>query len=286
MGLKNKIHMFELYSVLRYYPIGATQESHYTATILEEGVWQIKGETGNHTMYSTVESWLQSLPGTPDASMLEVTTNLVEKQKQEEEKRIHHSHKNATKKKKWNVPSKSTMPRSLPWAYHIYSMIKECSEETGVDLLTREDMRNAYNHLVHVLTQHNDMLRTTTPYRRNRYQYGIDVEIDGNSQSYSIDSVVHMLPTMTYEEYLTTRNTIYQAYLPLMTLLKENVIPFMERKFKEKCNKCDMIIYRRKRDMYVNKMMKLTKKYEEDAAYLRNQMERYQSYMDHIEQNS
>ena len=57
---------------------------------------------------------------------------------------------------------------------------------------------------------------------------------------------------------------------------------YIERTYKDKCNRRDMIIYQRTRDKYVAKMIKLTAKYEQEADHLRSQMERYQSYMDRI----
>ena len=58
-------NMFPLHSVLRYYP---SNDIHYTAKILEEGVFQIKG--GPRCMYSSVEEWLSTLPGFSDPSNL------------------------------------------------------------------------------------------------------------------------------------------------------------------------------------------------------------------------
>ena len=161
--------MFELYSVLHYCPIGAPEDIQYTATVMEEGIWQVEG--GDQTMFPTLEEWLQSLPGSPDPSMLTVTAKLAEEHKHKEEQKVKKANK-VVPKKKWNVPSLRNMPRSLSWARHIYTMIREC------DLLSREDMRDAFNHLVETLLSHNDVIRTSIPYRYRRYTHGIQLESD------------------------------------------------------------------------------------------------------------
>lgn len=264
--------MFALYSVLHYCPIGATDDVEYTATVMEEGIWQIEGG-GNHTIFPTLEEWLQSLPGSPDPSMLAVTATLAEEHKRKEKQRIE---KVKRDKKKWNVPLRN-MPRSLLWTRHIYSMIRECDRT----LLQRDDMRDAFNHLVQTLLDHNDVIRTSVPYPRKRYTSGIRLESDFDAYD-GIRDYVHILPHTDRAHYRDTLRIIYAAYEPLYALLHDTVVPFMERTYKDKCNRRDMIIYQRTRDKYVAKMIKLTAKYEQEADHLRSQMERYQSYMDRI----
>jgi len=266
--------MFELYSVLRYYPIGAPEDIHYTATITEGGVWQVKG-AGSRTMFPTVEEWLQSLPGSPDPSMLSVSTKLAEQHRRKEEQKIE---KVKTGKKKWNITARN-IPMCLRWARHIYTMIRECDKA----LLKREDMRDAFNHLVQILLDHNTIIQTTAPYRRRRYTHGITVT---NNNMYSnIRDYVHAGPQMkTHDQYLDTVSTIYEAYQPLYELLKDTVVPFMEKKYKEMCNKRDLKIYQRKLDKSIQQMMKLNDRYEKESSYLRDIMARYQSFITQLEQ--
>jgi len=267
--------MFDLHSVLRYYPIGALEDDHYTATILEEGVWQVHGG-GSRTMFPTVEEWLQSLPGSPDPSMLSVSTKLAEQHRRKEEQKIE---KVKTGKKKWNIAARN-IPRSLRWARHIYTMIRECDKA----LLQREDMRDAFNHLVQILLDHNEIIQSSAPYRHRRYTHGITLT-NNNMCNNNIRDYVHAGPqTKSRDQYLNTLSTIYEAYRPLYELLKDTVVPFMEKKYKEMCNKRDLKIYQRMRDKYIQQMMKLNDRYEKESSHLRDLMARYQSYIDQIEQ--
>ena len=269
------VTMFELNSILRYYPIDAVDGVHYTALFLEEGVLQIKG--GARMMFPTVEDWLQSLPGSPDPSMIQVSTKLAEQQKHTEKR------KNVQKdKKKWNVPALRNIARSLPWARHIYTMIRECDKA----LLQREDMRDAFNHLVHILLEHNEIIQSSAPYKFQRYTHGISV-VNDNVVCYSNNNIrgyVQYLPHVTREQYVESLNAIYTAYQPLYVLLHDTVVPFMEQKYRELCKKRDLKIYQRARDKYVKQMMRLNVRYEKESAYLRGLMERYQSFIDQIEQ--
>jgi len=267
--------MFPLYSVLRYQP--ANETGHYTAMIMEDGVWQMKGQTGNRTLYPSVTEWLTTLPGSPDPSALQVSTKLAEDEQRREDLRIDHAKQAASKKKtKWNVPRLKSMARSLPWARHIYSMIRECDPT----LLTRDDMRDAYNQLVQFLTDHANELRTSMIRRRFRYERGIQI----HSGVYRAGDIIYPLLNVTTQRYTELFDMVQVVYQPLYAILQETVVPFMERKRLEKQRNADLKIYRRRRDQYVKQMMKLTEKYEKDAAWLRNQMERYQSYIDQIEQ--
>jgi len=271
--------MFQIGSILRYNPIGSTDES-YTAVILEEGVWESKGIILSK-LFPTVEAWLETLPGSPEPSMLQVSSTLAEEKKRIEDERIDNVKKGKKKqnKIKWNVPSLRNIPRSLPWARHIYSMIQECDPE----LLKRADICDAYNHLVQTLLDHNESIHSIIPYKRERYLNGITLYNKKLFHKNSLNSYIGILPHTTHTQYEKALDEIYTAYQPLYVFLEQTVVPFMNKKYKQQCDECDLKEYRRYRDQYVTKMINLTRKYEQESALIRGQMERYQSYIDEIQ---
>jgi hypothetical protein len=256
--------MFPLHSVLRYY---SSNDVHYTAKMMEQGVFQIKG--GPRHMYSSVEEWLNTLPGSPDPSKLIITS---EHDENEQRKKLREQQKIEKKKTTWHVPPARNMLRSLPWARYVYGMIREHNRVCGSGLLQREDMRLAYNHLVKVLTEHSHQLRTCTPLHTYQYKKGVQI----SELAYNIIPI----HTMSMDELVLI---VANAYRPLYTIMCDNVIPYMERILKERRKKRDIKIYQRLRAKYVRKMMILTARYEREAEYLRHQMEYCQDRLNRIE---
>jgi hypothetical protein len=256
--------MFPLHSVLRYYP---SNDVHYTAKMLEGGVFQIKG--GPRHMYSSVEEWLNTLPGSPGPSKLVVTS---EHDENEQHKKLREQQNTEKKNTKWHIPPARNMLRSLPWARYIYTFIREHTRVCDSDLLQREDMRLAYNHLVKVLTEHSHQLRTCTPLSTYRYKRGLHIS--------ELGYVISPIHTMSINEVI---QIVADAYRPLYTMLCDNVIPYRERIMKERRDKRDIQTYQRLRAKYIRKMMRLTARYERDAEYLREQMEYCQDRLNRIE---
>ena len=260
----NGINMFLLHSVLRYH---FSNDTHYTAKVLREGVLQIKG--GPHCMYSSVEEWLSTLPGFPDPSNLVVTSEYYEheqRKKQREQKLVE------KKKTTWHIPPTRTMARSLPWARYLYDRIHEHHRVCSSGLLQREDMRLAYNHFVKVLTEYSHQLRTCSPLRPYRYLEGVHIS----------ELEHHIIPihTMSLDELITI---VTNAYRPLYTILCDNVIPYIERVVKERRKKRDTKTYQRLRAKYIRKMTILTTRYECKAEHLRSQMDYCQDQLNRIE---
>ena len=260
--------MFPLHSVLRYYP---TNDFHYTAKMMEEGVFQIKG--GPRCMYSSVEEWLNTLPGSPELSKLVVTS---EHDEDEQRKKLREQQKAEKKDTKWHVPPARNMLRSLPWARYVYGLIREHNRVCGSGLLQREDMRLAYNHLVHTLTGQSHQLRTCTPLNTYRYRKGIHIS---EIEHYIIP--IHKMHSI--DELAQIITIVANAYRPLYTMLCDNVLPYMERIVKERRKKRDIKTYTRLRAKYVRKMMILTARYERDTEYLREQMEYCQDRLNRME---
>ena len=259
--------MFPIHSVLRYYP---SNDVHYTAKMMEEGVFQIKG--GLRHMYSSVEEWLNTLPGSPDPSRLIITS---EHDENEQRKKLRDQKKTEKKKTTWHVPPARNMLRSLPWARYVYGLIREHHRVCGSGLLQREDMRLAYNHLIHTLTEQSHRLRTCTPLSTYRYRKGIQIS--------ELEHYIIPIHTMSVDELLQMISIVANAYRPLYTMLCDNVIPYMERILKERRKKQDIKTYTRLRAKYVRKMMILTARYERDAEHLRHQMEYCQDRLNRIE---
>jgi hypothetical protein len=261
--------MFPLYTLLRYYHAGRR----FVAMIIEDGVW-VMNETHRRSLYPCVQVWLMSLPGSPDISLLEIDSTLANQEEKREKERMEHAKQAVTKKaKKWNVPGKFNHPRSLTWARHIYMMIRECSKKCNNRLLENEEARLAYNHLVHVLTEFNDSIRTLVPFPRYRYTRGIDIN--------DLPTMIHVLPNVTDDGMFHAAIRI--AYQPLYVHLKYTVIPYMDEIKRQKEKEVDIAQYRAHRDRAVKKMMKLTEDYEKKASVLREKMERYQAYLDQLE---
>ena len=261
--------MFPLYTILRYEHDGRR----FVSMVIEEGVWHINGAQCR-SLYPSIQDWLKSLPGSPDLSMISVDTTSAEQEQQREQQRIERAQQAAVQKsKKWNVPSKTNAPRSLTWARHVYLMIRECNKACNNRLLENEEARLAYNHLVHVLTECGGIIRTSIPFRRHRYIKGIDIN--------ELSSYIHCLPNVPEDG--TWFATIRIAYQPLYAHLKYTVIPYMEQIRLKKQREVDIAEYRAYRDRAVQKMMKLTERYEKEASVLRDKMDRYQSYLDQLE---
>ena len=256
--------MFPLHSVLRYYP---SNDIHYTAKMIREGVLQIKG--GPRCMYSSVEEWLDTLPGSPDPSRLLVTSAADENERRKQLLKQKRTEKQNTS---WHIPSLQTMAGSLPWARYIYTLIREHHQVCSSGLLRREDMRLAYNHLVRILTEYSHQLRTCPPLHTYRYRRGIQIS--------ELENFIIPIHHLSIDELI---QIITNAYRPLYEMLCENVVPYMERIAKERRKKQTIRTLTRYRNKYVHRMMKLTARYERDAEHLRHQMEYCQEQLHQAE---
>jgi hypothetical protein len=263
--------MFPLYTILRYIHNAGHK---YVSMVVEDGIWHMN-QSRNHCRYSTVQEWLQSLPDSPDLSLIVVDKTFADREEKREQERAERAKEAATKKsKKWNVPVKFNHPRSLTWARHIYTMIRECSKKCNNRLLENEEARLAYNHLVHVLTDLTNFIVTSVPFARERYIRGIDI--------YDLQTMVHVYPTIILEE-ADLLAEVRIAYEPLYEHLKYTVVPYMNQVRLKMQKEADIKIYSDCRDRAVKKMMKLTEKYEKESEVLRDRMDRYQSYLDQLE---
>jgi len=263
--------MYPLHTMLRFYPCDENLDVHYTAVVLKEGLLQVKapGQTGKQH-FESIDVWLASLPGSPsiDALVLQCQST---KEPKEPRARVQKQ-----KKVKWNVPSKSTSRTvdSLPWARYVYFMIKEANPE----LLKNTVIRDLYNELVSCLTSYAGHIVTRPPYFYKRY---CPANIRPNNGT---DTVVGTLPLLFIQKrdlhsgsYQHT-SSVYQqnllhvlsVYQPLYKQIKFDVIPYMERRVHEKKAKERTRICNRLLARYNASLMKLTRKFEGQAQYLRH----------------
>ena len=260
--------MFPLYTLLRYEHDGRR----FVSMVIEDGIWHMN-QSRNHCHYSSVQDWLLSLPNSPDISLIVIDTTFADQEEKREQQRIELAQQAATNNnKKWNVPVIFNSPRSLTWARYVYRMIRECNKACNNRLLENEEVRLAYNHLVHVLTNLSSSIRTSVPFARYRYVRGIDI--------YDLSSMIHVLPDREEADLLAQ---IRIAYEPLYEHLKYTVVPYMNDIHLKKQKEADIKNYRGCRDRAVKKMMRLTEKYEKEASVLREKMDRYQAYLDQLE---
>ena len=130
------------------------------------------------------------------------------------------------KKVIWKVPMQRAAIRSTHWARHIYFMIKEANPT----LLQRDDIRDAYNHLVNCLILHCNSVVSYSPRSYSKYYQGIKFD---TLQSFSTSRTISLLPEQPAEQYRVIED-IYAAYEPLYQLIKDEVVPYMARIMKEK----------------------------------------------------
>lgn len=126
-------------------------------------------------------------------------------------------------KKKCLVPPKNC-EQSLPWTRHVHQIIKECSPQ----LLSQENVIDAYNAFVHCMTKYSSHIVTSIPYNHSKYNTNIVISynpeerlICGLKNVRFIGNNPHM-----HEE-------IFYTYSALFELIKNDVVPYIEQKHKE-----------------------------------------------------
>ena len=76
---------------------------------------------------------------------------------------------------------------------------------------------------------------------------------------------------------------VIPAYEPLHIMLCDNVFPYIKQILKDRQKRKNIAVYKRGRDTYVRRFMKLTAKYEHQAAILRRELEFYQGRLEEVE---
>ena len=164
------------------------------------------------------------------------------KEKKEKEKK-----KKPDKYNGFHVYSKSG-DKSTRCTAHIYDMIKEANSE----LLTREDVKKAFNDFVACLKKH-DKLES---YSSKVTRFIIGIKILENTEKNCFQNVKNLNCRFTYEndryrdseikaQLMKECADVIDSYIPLYDLIKRDVVPYMEFKQWEIQSKKDIEMYHR-----------------------------------------
>jgi hypothetical protein len=191
-------------------------DTHYTAIHMKDGaVLEVKGPRARGG-YVSVDAWVASIPGATlaDVQVSEKEKKPTEKKEKKEKKRKH-------EEKKCNVPARTPKFRSSRWMKHVYEMMVESR------LVLTEEIIDSFNDLMDYLVSKNDKMTTTTPSKFNRYISGIQLE----KLQYSIRGIYMNFETMvSLVERTEICDRIVDLYAVLFALIKDTVVPFMEKK--------------------------------------------------------
>lgn len=172
------------------------------------------------------------------------------------------------KKVVWNVPMQRAAIRSTHWARHIYFMIKEANPT----LLQRDDIRDAYNHLVNCLILHGNSVVSYSPHLYSKYHQGIKFD---TLQSFYTSRTISLLPEQHAEQYRVIVEDIYAAYEPLYRLIKDEVVPYMAQIVKEKEYKDKKSGYTYALNRLLDQQMKTIKHYQSAMSTIQIEIDEY-----------
>ena len=249
-------------TILRYHP--ADGSYHYSAIVLEDNILEVKqaGKAVKNS-YSSVGEWLESLPGAPVWSDIIVSPEEDKEKKEKEKVKVKAVKEKAVKEKAVKavkekavkaVKEKAVKLRLIPmkdeilstrWTIHLHRMMKEANPA----LLKREDVILAFNALVEVLVEYQAHVHSIVSGSIQVYRSGVD--IDNNPEKEPLHAMCEVLmnsvnrdpvtgrmsirhrfyrsqqgPTKE-EQHITAR--IISAYRPLFALIRDDVLPYMER---------------------------------------------------------
>jgi hypothetical protein len=191
-------------------------DTHYTAIHLKDGaILEVKGPRARGG-YESVDAWVASIPGATLVDV-QVSDNKPKEPKEKEKKEKKRKHE----EKKCNVPARTPKFRSSRWMKHVYEMMVESR------LVLTEEIVDAFNDLMDFLVLQNDKMTTATPPKFNRYVYGIKVE----KLQHNIRGIyLNFEHTVGLAERTQICDRIVDLYAVLFALIKDTVVPFMEKK--------------------------------------------------------
>jgi hypothetical protein len=215
-------------TLLRFFP-SLDSAAHYTAIVLaDDRIYQIKSPANETVYFDTMEAWLESLPGSPSADALMVSTKDEEKKQKESTK---------PKKKKFNVPTKyETTYTPLKWGRHVYYSMKELAPS----LLQQEEVMDAYNAFIEVLSVPHPTVYISVPQFNKKYLRGISMEgftVLPVQYSFSAFHSGKMVNQADMEENKKLIDGYRAAYLPLYDRIKRDIIPVIDRLREERYSK-------------------------------------------------
>jgi hypothetical protein len=246
-------------TMLRFFPDN-TKEEHYTAIYNNGKLYEVKSpDNREKKYYDSIESWLESLPGTPN--MDAIKCDKYTKALQNKYKR------NVTK-----------------WTDYIYKLMKKCCSPS---LFSSDPLINAFNSFTDCLIKYRSVF-----YRNDNYFKGFPTItlnfVENGLRSY-INGFV-MYPSAKYDS-LTVLHDVYNTYLPLYNLIAPDILPYIEKKQAEykilnrktQLNK-DIRFYNNR----LNKCIKKRKLYEENMMHRLNcynkEIDRYNSSLKKAEE--
>ena len=253
--------MYAPRSTIRYFPDHS--EFHYTAVVLENGsVFHVKGGTRQKTVYDSVDDWLLTLPGFVTEEDLHVSTFEQEQARRAKIK--------LPKKVRWIKPTYDSCSSFLPWARHIWNMMKKFD----APLLTRDDVRDAWNHFLEILLENSEYAGSmpTVWFQQRKYDRGVD-----NQQIASFINTKSMFYGNFVEREVIP--AIREAYDRVFEYLKPIVLPSMIKTMKEIRIARNLKVITRRRDQTMNKIDRLTTNYNQQIAKLHTRIEYYQEYI-------
>lgn len=285
-------------TIIRYHPKDGSE--HYTAVMLEDELLEVKraGLTVKQT-YPSMDKWLESLPGSPVLTdivfHLPGNEDRVEEEKEETAQEVKPvkpvepvkpvKEKKKAKAKFNLIPMKEPI-LSTRWTLHLHRMMKEANPA----LLKREDVILAFNALVDVLLEYQSHVYSCIPSVAHRYSTGVDIEkntakeplkdmceVQMKSVHVSPETARVVIRHRYYSRKIYTkeeeqiRSRIVEAYMPLFALIREDVLPYMERRnaaFMEK--KTDAMIHQ-----IVDRMESLQAKHQEELEKRQNAINQF-----------
>lgn len=282
-------------SILRYHP--KDDSAHSTAVMVEGTLLEVKREGQTvRNRYPSVDVWLLSFPGASWADVvvshpsdarpsdarpepeLESEDKTVGDEKEQKPKPKKTEKAKTPEKPKLQLIPMSRQIYAVTWTHHLHQMMKEANPA----LLKREDVIQAFNGLVNVLLEHQMHVYTITPILSNRYDENTvlpdmtkpnkelcvicHVEMNSVRRDQATGRmVIHRryyrpcVPAPSKEELLIS-NHILNAYLPLLELIRDDILPHMERMRAEtKKKQIDREIQRK-----IERMERLQEKFDQE----------------------
>ena len=145
-----------------------------------------------------------------------------------------------------------------------------------------DDVREAYHRFTECLTAHAADIRTTAPMSHDKYERGIVLSDDIHASRHGIRDYVRMGPHVTSDGRAVILRAIYDAYYPLYLLIKDTVVPYMQRIAQKRQDDYNTAVYSRALTKVIEDHQKLVHNYQLQEEYLRGRMEMLRGKLDAI----
>lgn len=309
-------------SILRFFP-SPDQPLHYSAVVLSnQSLLQVKTPTANTKQhFDSVEEWLQSIPEKPTLNQLVIDENPIRKssekimkepvdEKDNEEKDWKNRKQIDLSKRKTIYPLSYQSFRAFPWLRSIYSFVKEAKPS----LLKQEVFIKAFNYLIEFMIRHSDHIVTYIPtFKKYRYDSPLTFSLSDPSPLKKFPLNIHTSFIVTsgakyYHSFIGTNggyhtnfqltedgtkliNELYDIYQPVYELIKDDVIPYVEKKRKQnvlgyKIQHTRTVLNRvnkqfeHKRIIYEKGVERLRRGYEMSVSFLQTQIKELTSKLE------